>query len=114
MGLAALFVGILIAVAIVVTIVYGSILGLVRAGRFLWRFLMPEETSEEAAESGESSGELPCWEEKACPPSVRDVCSAYLRRSENLPCWLANLQADGRLRVSCLTCQRFDASMLVA
>ena len=114
MGLAALFVGLLIAVAIVVTIVYGSIVGLVRAGRLLWRFLMPEEGSEEDAESEGDTVGLPCWEEKDCPPSVRDVCSAYLRRSENLPCWLANLQAEGRLRVSCLTCQRFDASALVA
>ncbi len=114
MGLAALFAGILIALAIAVIIVYGSVLGLIRAGRFLWRFLIPEERDLEDTEMSEAPTESPCWEENNCPPSARDKCSAYVRRNDGLPCWLANLQADGRMRASCLTCKRFDLKVLAA
>lgn len=113
MGLAALFVGVLIAVAIAVAIVYGTFVGLVRAGQAIWKFLVPEE-AEDLAASEEETSAVPCWEEKDCPPSVRDACPAYIRRTEGLPCWLTNMRAEGRLKVSCLTCARFNVADLVA
>ncbi len=113
MGIAALFVGILVAVVIVSAIVYGTVIGLAHGWRFLWRNLMEDQGSRIEMAEGQAK-ELPCWEEKECPPSVRQACPAYLRRKEGLPCWLANLQSEGKLRVSCLTCERFSIKELVA
>lgn len=113
MGIAALFVGILVALAIVSAIVYGTVVGLAHGWRFLWRNLVQEQGSPIEWDSGQARV-VPCWEEKECPPSVRQACPAYLRRQEDLPCWLANLQSEGKLRVSCLTCERFSIKELVA
>lgn len=111
MGLAAIVAAGLIALAIVVAILYATFTGLVRAGRFLWRLLVPEE-SEGAKTTAESAAGLPCWQEKNCPASVRESCPAYLQK-EGLRCWLAILRAEGRLRVDCLTCNRFNVADLI-
>ncbi len=112
MGLAALFVGGLIALAIVVAIVYGVFVGLVRLGSFLWRVLVgPEEQLAAVSEGEVGSGR--CWEERDCPEVARESCPAYLQK-DGLPCWLANLRAEGRLRVDCLTCRRFNLAELLA
>ena len=113
MGLAALVVGVLIALTIAVTVAYGTLVGMARAGRFLWRFLVPEEglgtTDMEPAYA-----DLRCWTEKQCPPSVREACPAYVQRVEELPCWLTNLRAEGSLRPACFTCHQFSIRDLVA
>lgn len=113
MALAALFVGGLIALAIVVAIVYGIFLGLVRFGRFMWRLLVGPEARPAPAEEVGPAARLPCWEEKHCPIAVRETCPAYLQ-TDGLPCWLANLRAEGRLRVDCVTCNRFNLAELLA
>ncbi len=108
MGLAALFVVVVIALATVAAIAYGTMVGLARAGRFLWRFLVePEGPAVQAEAAG-----VPCWVQKECPPPVRESCSAY-HDKEGLPCWLVNMRAEGRLRASCLTCSRFDVGALI-
>lgn len=115
MGFAALVVGGLIALAIAVAIVYGIFVGLARFARFLWHLLVgPEAQAEVAGGHGEEIAGQPCWEEKDCPQTVRETCPSYLQK-DGLPCWLANMKAEGRLRVDCLTCRRFNlADLLVA
>ena len=113
MGLAALFVGGMIALAIAVAIVYGIFVGLVRFGRFLWRLVVgPEAQLDAVATEGGSRGP-PCWEDKDCPETARQSFPAFLGR-DGLPCWLANLRVEGHLRVDCLTCRRFNLAELLA
>lgn len=114
MGFAALVVGGLIALAIATAIVYGIFVGLARFARFLWHLLVgPEAQAEGAAGREEGVPTPPCWEEKDCPPAARGTCPAYLQK-DGLPCWLANMKAEGRLRVDCLTCRRFSLADLLA
>ena len=114
MGLAALFVGVVAAVTIVITIVYGATVGLVSLGRSLWRFLAVGPTGDGVGAVAKASATLPCFQEKDCPPSVREECPVYLQWDEDLPCWLTALRAENRLRPSCLTCSRFKVTDLVA
>ena len=114
MGLAAIFVGGLIALAIVVAIIYGAFVGLMRFGRFLWWLLVgPEAQVGAIGSAGEEALRLPCWQEKNCPAQVRETCPAYLQKG-NLPCWLATLRDEGRLRVDCLACKRFSVADMMA
>ena len=111
MGLAAIFMGALIALALLVAVAYGMYIGLARAGLWLWRLLLGEVAEADAEVSAAS---VPCWEEKQCSTSLREVCPAYIRSDDDLPCWLTNLRAEGKLRVECLTCHRFSVAELVA
>ena len=113
MGLAALVVGAVIALAIAVSIAYGTFVGLVGLGRFLWRFLVSPDAGQTEGVAAQGANPI-CWEEKECPPPVREACPAYSRRSEGLPCWLANLRAEGALRPVCLSCGLFSMRDLVA
>ena len=47
----------------------------------------------------------PCWEYKACPQDVRAKCPAFLNRQ--VPCWLAQRAATGRLPHTCCNCSIF-------
>ncbi len=113
MGIAALAVAGLMGLVVAIAVVYGTCLGLYRGGRFLWRLLVPEESGEATSGMAEDSSVSQCWQDKDCPAALRDTCPAY-KQKEHLPCWLAILRGEGRLRVNCLTCQRFDVADLVA
>ncbi len=113
MGLAALAVGAMIAVAIAMCIVYGTFVGLARFGRFLWRLLVVPEGGRNAGVEGARASPI-CWNEKQCPPPVREACPAYVQRAEALPCWLTNLRAEGRPRPACFSCNLFSIRDLVA
>ena len=113
MGLAALIVGAVIALAIAVCIVYGACVGLARFARLLWRLLVVPEGGRTAGVAVASASPI-CWEEKQCPPPVREACPAYVQRAEAFPCWLTNLRAEGGLRPACFSCTRFSIRELVA
>lgn len=113
MGIAAIVVGGLIALVIAVAIIYGTVVGLSRAGRFVWRLLVPESAEASGSATPGAASEVPCWTDKECPTAMKESCPAYLQK-EGLPCWLANLRAEGRLRTECLTCKRFNIADLVA
>ncbi len=113
MGIAAVVVGGLIALAIAVAIIYGIFVGLARAGRFMWRLLVPEAAQVSDSTTAEPADEAPCWEDKECPSALKESCPAYLQK-DGIPCWLANLRTEGRLRTPCLTCRRFSVARLVA
>ena len=71
MGLAALVVGAIIVLAVAVSIVYGTLVGLARLGRLLWRlFVVPEGERPAQVELAQASPR--CWEDKQCPPPVRE------------------------------------------
>lgn len=113
MGLAALAVGAMIALAIAVFIVYGTFVGLTRFGRLLWRLLLAPEAGQNPA-MARARANPTCWDEKQCPPPVREACPAYVQRAEAFPCWLTNLRASGSLRPACFSCNLFSVRDLVA
>ncbi len=113
MGLAALVVVAVIALAIAVSIVYGTFVGLARLGQFLWRLLVAPEGGRNAEVATARASPI-CWEEKQCPPPVREACPAYVQRAETLSCWLTNLRAEGGLRPACFSCSLFSIRDLVA
>jgi len=47
----------------------------------------------------------PCWMLKGCDLATRAKCPAYLHPEKT--CWLAHLEAEGKLPTSCLTCTLF-------
>ena len=48
---------------------------------------------------------LHCWDIRKCPVEIRNACPAYVQ--PELPCWQAVLEAEGRLRPGCLTCNLY-------
>ena len=114
MGLAALFAGVLIVLALAVAILYGTYLGLVRGGQWVWRFLLGQSLDQQVPYSDRDPLSIACWGDKDCPSSLRDACAAFIQAAEGLPCWVANLRAEGKLRPACLPCHRFKVTHLVA
>jgi len=53
----------------------------------------------------EASQQVPCWEEKGCPPEDYTLCPGY--QYSHLPCWLARLRAQSRLPADCPDCPRY-------
>lgn len=55
-----------------------------------------------------------CWDTFHCSEEKKRGCAAY--RRQDLPCWLANIQADRdrKLRPDCLTCKLFNIPAMVA
>ena len=114
MGLAALFTGVLILLAVIATVLYGTYVGIVRGGALVWRFLLGETEGREVIYSSNGTPSTPCWEDENCPPAAREACPAYAHWDEELPCWLATLRNEGRLRLGCLTCNRLKVADVVA
>lgn len=52
---------------------------------------------------------IPCWLVKKCNPTG---CPAYQQRE--VPCWLARVQAEGKLPATCLPCQMYTPQGAVA
>ena len=53
----------------------------------------------------EAAQQVPCWEEKGCPPEDYTQCPGY--QYSHLPCWLARLRAQSRLPADCPNCPRY-------
>jgi hypothetical protein len=51
------------------------------------------------------ANEAPCWEQRNCPPEIRERCPAP--RTPALPCWLVRRDAEGCLPEACFACALF-------
>ena len=51
------------------------------------------------------SDRVPCWDQRNCPPELRNNCRAYLQ--QGIPCWQLYRDQDGRLKEACLSCDVF-------
>jgi len=56
----------------------------------------------------EAALQIPCWEDKGCPPEDYRQCPGY--QYSHLPCWLARLRAQSRLPADCPDCPRYASS----
>jgi hypothetical protein len=114
MGIA-IFVGLaLVALVIVGFMVHGMFLGIARLARLSnqavrW-LITPQPVGELAMESLRASR---CWDLKQCSGETRESCPAYL--NNDVPCWMATMQADTqhRVKADCLGCSLFSLPQVV-
>lgn len=114
MGLAVLVLGVGILLALLATIFYGIYQGVVRGGTLVWRFLLDQSEERDGLSPGNGVMSNPCWEAKNCPPATRKACPVFESRDEETPCWMTALRNNGRLRLGCQSCNRFDLADVVA
>ncbi len=121
MGVAA-FIGLVLCLLIVIGFsIYGMFLGLGTMAHLvkqLWVQVNPDGIAAAAGTYPVTQGRLGpaqrrCWEIKGCSEDRRERCPAFNR--PNIPCWLANMQADAELRLKpdCLTCSLFNIPALM-
>ena len=116
MGPVALAVMAMVGICAIVAVLYGMSWGLMRMVRLLWRLVNPGQPGAAprplpamgtaASFETRSTALPPCWETKDCSAEARSHCPAYGKR--DVPCWLAHLQAAGKLKSECLTCPHFS------
>lgn len=53
---------------------------------------------------------LPCWVFNNCEESAYVNCAAY--KNSAVPCWLARMQADGKLPAKCPSCAIYQTRLV--